>query len=34
MKKFETPVVELVEFSVMDVVTTSGSTCTDDMGEW
>ena len=24
MKKFETPVVELVKFEVMDVVTTSG----------
>ena len=24
MKKFETPVVELVKFNVMDVVTTSG----------
>ena len=34
MKKFETPVVELVKFSVMDVVTTSGEVdpCPEDYG--
>ena len=30
MKKFETPVVELVKFEVMDVVTTSGTDCADN----
>lgn len=29
MKKFETPVVELVKFNVMDVVSTSAG-CADD----
>lgn len=33
MKKFETPVVELVKFSVMDVVTTSDpNPCLEDYG--
>ena len=35
MKKFETPELEILKFTVMDVITTSQEPGTDvDMGEW
>ena len=35
MKKYESPEVEIVKFTVMDIITTSGDLgVEEDMGEW
>ena len=36
MKKFETPELEILEFTVMDVITTTNDdiATSSDMGEW